>query len=69
MKRFLSFLLTILLLLQLPCSAAAEGSDASEDRIVLTIGDVSTRSGNRYNENMGMWQYLADKVGVEIKYE
>ena len=69
MKRFLSFLLTILLLLQLPCSAAAEGSDASKDRVVLTIGDVSTRSGNRYNENMGMWQYLADKVGVEIKYE
>ena len=79
MKRFLSFILSILLLLQLPCSAAAaEGSAAegtaskgsvskgsaaeeyasAEDRVVLTIGDTSTRSGGRYHENMGLWRYL-----------
>ena len=74
MKRFLSFILSILLMLQLPCSAAAAEGTASkgsvskgsaaeeyasaEDRVVLTIGDTSTRSGGRYHENMGLWRYL-----------
>ena len=45
----------------LPCSAAAEEPAAEEsettgDRVVLTIGDSSVRSGNRYNENFGLWQ-------------
>ena len=57
----------------LPCSAAAEEPAAEEsettgDRVVLTIGDSSVRSGNRYNENFGLWQYLADLAGVEIRY-
>ena len=70
MKRILSFALAILLILQfLPCAAVASEEDApAENRVVLTIGDNSTRSGPRYNENLGMWQYLADVVGVEIKY-
>lgn len=74
MKRFLSFILSILLMLQLPCSVAAAGGSAAEgtdskgsaaeeyasaeDRVVLTIGDTSTRSGGRYHENMGLWRYL-----------
>ena len=46
----------------LPCAASAEA------RPVLTIGDLDTRSGNHYEEYMGMWKYLADLVGVEIRY-
>ena len=74
MKRTLSFVLSvILILLLLPYSAAAEEpvteeSETTGDRVVLTIGDSSVRSGNRYNENFGLWQYLADLAGVEIRY-
>ena len=41
---------------------------AGEERPVLTIGDRDDRSGNRFDANLGMWQYLADLVGVEIRY-
>ena len=75
MKKLLSFVLSILMILMLqPYPAAAERPSASQDpvpaesRVVLTIGDNSTRSGNRYNKDLGLWQYLADLVGVEIKY-
>ncbi len=75
MKRSLSFVLSIFLILMLlPCPAAAEKSDASQDpatdenRLVLTIGDQSMRSGPRYNGDFGLWQYLADLVGVELRY-
>ena len=70
MKKILSLALCILLILQLlPYAAVASEEDASdENHVVLTIGDNSTRSGPRYNENLGMWQYLAELVGVEIKY-
>ena len=74
MKRTLSFVLSvILILLLLPYSAAAEEpvtveSETAGERVVLTIGDSSVRSGNRYNENFGLWQYLADLAGVEIRY-
>ena len=56
----------ILLILSYP--AAAEESAVSEDRVILTIADRSSRSGNRYSEDLGMWRYLADKLGVEIRY-
>ena len=41
-----------------------------EDRPVLTIGDVSDRSSKRVDgENqLGMWRYLEDLLGVEIHY-
>ena len=70
MKKILSLALCILLIQQLlPYAAVASEEDASdENHVVLTIGDNSTRSGPRYNENLGMWQYLAELVGVEIKY-
>ena len=70
MKKILSLALCILLILQLlPYAAVASEEDASDEKhVVLTIGDNSTRSGPRYNENLGMWQYLAELVGVEIKY-
>ena len=64
-----------MVLLLLPYSAAAkkssapEGPASAEDRVVLTIGDNSTRSGPRYNKNLGVWQYLAELVGVEIRYD
>ena len=57
-----------MVLLLPPYPAAASESEPAESRVVLTIGDNSTRSGPRYNENLGMWQYLADLVGVDIEY-
>ena len=63
MKRILSFFLSVLLVLTiLPFPASAD------DHVVLTIADTTERSGYRYNENLGMWQYLAEKLGVEIRY-
>ena len=85
MKRILSFVISAFMILALlPCSAAAEqaaGQTAGEqsaeqpteavagDRVVLTIADMNTRSGNRYNREMGMWSYLAERLGVEIQYD
>ena len=66
MKHILPLVLVLSLLLSLmhPGSfAAAEGLE------VLTIGDSTTRSGSRYNPELGMWQYLAKQAGVEIRYE
>ena len=74
MKRTLSFVLSvILILLLLPYTAAAGEpaageSEEAEERVVLTIGDSTTRSGYRYREDFGLWQYLADLAGVEIRY-
>ena len=63
LKRSLWFVLTAsLFLLILPYSVSAE------NRVVLTIGDSATRAGNRYNEELGLWQYLADLVDVDIQY-
>ena len=63
MKKILSLIAAAALaLLLLPSASADEG------RTVLTIGDVSTRSGNHYNADLGMWQYLAEQTGVEIEY-
>ena len=49
-------------------TAGAEETADAKERVVLTIGDLATRSGNRYDENLGLWQYLAELVGVEIRY-
>ena len=57
-----------MVLLLPPYPAAASESEPAESRVVLTIGDNSTRSGPRYKENLGLWQYLADLVGVDIEY-
>ena len=56
--------LSALLSLCLLCPASGE------DRVVLTIGDISDRSANRYDgeDQMGLWQYLEDQLGVEIRY-
>ena len=59
---------TLSALLLVPFPASAEESAPGEKRIVLSIGDTTTRSGWHYNENLGMWQYLADLLGVEIEY-
>ena len=42
----------------------------AEERVVLTIGDWDDRSGNRYDgeDQLGLWQYLEDQLGVEIEY-
>ena len=70
LKRTLSFVLSIIMVfLLLPCSASAAETVPDESRVVLTIGDLATRSGSRYAEEWGLWQYLADLVGVEIRYE
>ena len=63
LRKLLSLALSVILILTLlPCPVSAE------DRVVLTIADTTERSGNRYNADLGMWQYLAEKVGVEIDF-
>ena len=62
MKKTLFFVLAVLLSLGLKSAALCE------ERTVLTIGDQNDRSGTRYNEDLGMWQYLADRANVEIRY-
>ena len=66
LRRTLSLilLLSLLLILFLPRASFAE------DRIVLTIGDTKDRSGERVDgENqLGLWQYLEDQLGVEIRF-
>ena len=39
-----------------------------EDRVILTIGDSTSRSGSRYSADLGLWQYVAERAGVEIRY-
>lgn len=68
MARILSLTLTIcLILLLLPINVDVAGA---EERIVLTIGDWDDRSANRYDgdDQLGLWQYLEDQLGVEIEY-
>ena len=48
--------------LLLPCPVSAA------ERPVITIGDNVNRSGSRYDEERGVWRYLADLLGVDIKY-
>ena len=69
MKRSLSLVLSVLLLL-LSCSAAVGSASADEDRVVLTIGDITDRSGARMDgdNQLGMWQYLEDQLNIEIKF-
>ena len=62
-RRILSLVMAVLqclIMLNLPAFA--------EDRVELTIGDSTTRSGSRFDPNMGMWQYVSEKAGVEIRY-
>ena len=64
MKRVLLAVLAAVQLMVLTCPAFAE------ERPVLTIGDVQDRSSNRIDgENqLGLWQYLEDQLGVEIRF-
>ena len=64
LKKILSFFLTAWMILSMACPAFAE------ERTVLTIGDVSDRSNSRMDgENqLGMWQYLEDRLNVEIDF-
>ena len=62
MKRILCIVLSAVLCLFLP-SPASGG-----DRPVLTIGDRIDRSGNLFDDRLGMWQYLEDLAGVDIRY-
>ena len=66
MKRILSIalLLSILLMLFLPYAAVAE------ERIVLTIGETTYRDTPRMSgkDQLGIWKYLGDQLGVEFRY-
>lgn len=64
MRKPLPFFLAVLLSLLLSCSSLAE------DRPVLTIGDYQDRSSNRIDgeDQVGLWQYLEDQLGVEIRF-
>ena len=63
MKRIICLMISAFLILLLSAAAA-------EERIILTIGDLDDRSSNRYDgENqLGIWQDLEEKLGVEIQY-
>ena len=66
MKKILSIMLiSTLLALLLPYSSAAD-----EQRPVLTIGDISDRSGSRMDgdDQLGLWKYLEDQLDVEIRF-
>ena len=64
MERALSLVLSVLLILLTLCAAAAE------ERVVLTIGDNEDRAGSRVDgeDQLGVWKYLEDQLGVEIEY-
>ena len=64
MNKNVIFVLTLLACLILPADALCE------ERPVLTIGDVTDRSSRRVDgENqLGLWRYLEDALGVEIQY-
>ena len=68
MRRFLSFALAVLLLI--PFSSAAGEASGANERVVLTIGDVTDRSDTRMDgdNQLGMWQYLEDQLNIEIKF-
>lgn len=42
----------------------------AEERPVLTIGDTKDRSKERVDgeDQLGMWQYLEDQIGMEIQF-
>jgi len=63
LKRIICLMISAFLILLLSAAAA-------EERIILTIGDLDDRSSNRYDgENqLGIWQDLEEKLGVEIQY-
>ena len=67
MKRVVFVFFTILMSLLLLCPVSGEDT-SDEEQIVLTIGDFKERSGHQYDEQLGMWQYLEDLLGVEIQY-
>ena len=66
MKRFLSLLLPLVMLLTLFSPYVS----FAEERPVLTIGDTLDRSGKRVNgdDKFGIWKYLEDQLGMEIRY-
>ena len=68
MTRILAIVLAVCAFL-LPLPAVADTAD-THARVVLTIGDWDDRSGNRYDgeDQLGIWQYLEDQLGVEIEY-
>ena len=63
MRPILSLVLAALLSLLILNSPAS-----AEEPVVLTIGDSTTRSGSRFDAGRGMWRYLAEQAGVEIRY-
>ena len=68
MARILSLILAACLcLLLLPTNVGVAGA---EERIVLTIGDWDDRSTNRYDgeKQLGIWRYLEEQLGIEIRY-
>ena len=72
MARILSAILVMCLCMPLLSvkSNTAIAQDNARERIVLTIGDWDDRSTSRYDgENqLGIWRYLEEQLGVEIRY-
>ena len=66
MKKALSLGLSLVLLLIL----ALPGFAAAEDRPVLTIGETTYRAAPRMSgeDQLGIWKYLGDRLGVEFRH-
>ena len=66
MRRILTIALSLAMLLTL----LPPRTGSAEERIVLTIGDTADRSADRVDgeDQLGVWQYLEDQLGVEIRY-
>lgn len=66
MRKILSLILAGIFLLGTAAGLPAAAEE--QNRTVLTFCDCTSRSGNRYNPDLGMWQYAAEKAGVEIRF-
>ena len=66
MKKALSLGLSLVLLLIL----VLPGFAAAGDRPVLTIGETSYRAAPRMSgaDQLGLWKYLSDRLGVEFRH-
>ena len=66
MKKTLSLALALTLALSWLCACPAR----AEERPVLTIGDVQTRSSSRVDgaKQVRFWRYIEDQLGMDIQF-
>ena len=66
MKKTIALLLLLSILLGLLTALPS----AADERIILTIGDISDRTSSRMDgeDQLWLWKYLEDQLGVEIQF-